>query len=107
MIVEVTQADRDAAADLIDGYFSGHGDYCEAMRGLAKSLRAGHISGPWVAAFSRHRLSALEGVAGLVEALEEALGTFRITQRPENYPEEHWCNRAAAALATFREQGGW
>lgn len=51
---EVMQADRDAAADLIEVYWAGASDN---MRKLADSYRAGHSQGAFVRAFARHRLA--------------------------------------------------
>lgn len=56
--VEVTQADREAAADLIERYWSGAGAEHDTMRRLAQSCRSGHSQGVWAIAFARHRVQA-------------------------------------------------
>lgn len=48
--IAVSQRAREAAADLIDQYWSGSDD---AMRKLAASIRAGHRHGAFVRAFAR------------------------------------------------------
>lgn len=55
-MVEVTQADRDAAADLIEAYWH---DSDAGMMKLARSYREGHSQGVFVRAFARHRIAAL------------------------------------------------
>lgn len=52
---EIIQADRDAAADLIETYWPGAD---ATMMKLATSYRAGHSQGVFVRAFARHRLAA-------------------------------------------------
>jgi len=64
--VEVTQADREAAAALIETYWSGSD---ASMLKLAASYRAGHSQGVWARAFARHRTTAEAGKRELVEAL--------------------------------------
>jgi len=54
--VTITQADREAAADLIEAYWFGAGDAHDDMRRLAQSYRNGHNQGVWALAFARHRL---------------------------------------------------
>lgn len=145
MTVEVTQADREAAADFIcwqraatQSAIEGQHDVRQFfVAGFSKAIR----QGIWdehqvVQAFAAHRTTALEGVAGLVEALEpfarlagpingedgrptylEAIsgpnGTDELLLttyvgdglRKEVVDAEDY-RRAAAALATFRDQGG-
>lgn len=55
-VERVTQADRDAAADLIESYWGGAD---AGMMKLAKSYRSGHCGGVFARAFARHRLAAL------------------------------------------------
>lgn len=52
----VTQADRDAAAALIEEYWSGADD---SMMKLARSYREGHSQGTFVRAFARHRQASI------------------------------------------------
>lgn len=59
-LVEVTQQDCEAAAALIEAYWSGAD---AAMMKLAASYRAGHSQGVFVRAFAAHRLAALEEAA--------------------------------------------
>jgi hypothetical protein len=54
--VEITQEDREAAADLIETYWSGAD---ASMLKLAQSYRAGHSQGVFARAFARHRLASL------------------------------------------------
>lgn len=35
----------------------------------------------------------------LLGALKGSLNSFKCTQKPEHYPEGHWCNRAISAIA--------
>lgn len=51
--IAVTQADADAAADLIERYFPTN----SGMLSLAGSFRRGHLQGVWPYAFARHRTS--------------------------------------------------
>lgn len=55
-MVEVTQEDLDAAADLIESYWS-RAD-ANMMR-LAKDTRNGHRQGAFPRAFAKHRITAL------------------------------------------------
>ena len=64
----ITQADRLAAADLIEAYWSGSN---EGMMKLAKSYRAGHSHGAFVRAFAKHRAKSLAAQDGLVDALRD------------------------------------
>lgn len=66
-MVEVTQADREAAAELIESYWLGTGIEHEQMQRLAQSYRAGHTQGVWADAFARHRIAALEEAARICE----------------------------------------
>lgn len=43
-------------------------------------------------------------VAGLENALRDALGGFTCTQRVLSYPESHWSRRACALLGESAEQ---
>lgn len=64
----VSQRARDAAADLIDQYWSGSDD---AMRKLAASIRAGHRHGAFVRAFARFQAeieaATIERCAGVCD----------------------------------------
>lgn len=71
--VTVTHADREAAADLIEAYWSGAGERHDEMRKLAQSYRAGHVQGVWAAAFARHRLAERAQIA---EWLRERAAPF-------------------------------
>lgn len=62
-MADITQADCDAAADLIEAYFQGN----TTLRQLAEDFRSGHKSGPWPATFAAHRLRSTDD---LLEALE-------------------------------------
>ena len=85
---DVTEADREAAADLIERYWSG----ADAnMMKLAASYRAGHSHGVFVRAFADHRIAAFE--AGRVAGLEEA-ASWHDQRRAEG--EAHhitYCNK--------------
>lgn len=39
------------------------------------------------------------------DVISDALGMFRCTQHPEDYPEDHWSNRAVSLLAQWEEKG--
>ena len=65
-----TQADRDAAAELIERYWSGAN---ENMMKLAKSYRAGHSHGAFVRAMQAHRIASNTEAANAQEVLQEAL----------------------------------
>lgn len=41
-------------------------------------------------------------VERLAQILQDALDSFRITQKPEHYPATAWCNQALAILATLK-----
>lgn len=69
MIEKVEQCDRDAAAALIEEYWSGSD---ASMMKLAKSYRAGHSQGAFVRAFARHRRQSLEALDNPSEAVIEA-----------------------------------
>lgn len=76
-MVEVTQEDLDAAADLIESYWSGAD--ANMMR-LAKDTRNGHRQGAFPRAFAKHRTTALAAkeaenaeLRAKVEKLREAL----------------------------------
>jgi hypothetical protein len=77
----VTQADLDAAADLIEQYWSGSD---ANMIRLAQETRNGHRQGAFPRAFARHReqsTAPLEAqIAVLCEALDKA---FRADTRAE------------------------
>jgi hypothetical protein len=71
---EVIQADREAAASLIEAYWSGSD---ESMMKLAKSYRAGHSQGVFARAFRDHRLAFSRpepvGDEALVERVARAM----------------------------------
>lgn len=73
---KVTQADRDAAAGLIDAYFSGD----SAMTALAQSYRGGYSHGAFPQAFARHRH---EAQLPLLEMLEEHQRIFAMLIDPD------------------------
>ena len=61
---EITWADREAAAALIEQYWQGHGEDHLDMRRLAQNYREGHAQGVWAWAFARHRMLGMaEGAA--------------------------------------------
>jgi hypothetical protein len=64
--VLVTQADREAAADLIERYWRDMDEEGARMHKLAASYRAGHSQGVWVEAFARYRLAAAPVPPGFV-----------------------------------------
>ena len=67
-MTEVTQVDLDAAAELIEAYWSGAD---ASMMRLAKDTRNGHRQGAFPRAFARHRESALATARAEAEALKE------------------------------------
>ena len=79
-MVEVTQADRDAAAALIECYWSGAD---AGMMRLAKDYRNGHSQGVFVRTFAAHRIASTtalqadnERLAAVNARLREALKPF-------------------------------
>ena len=83
---EPIEADREAAADLIEAYWQGSGPQHEQMRRLAQSYRDGHTQGVWADAFMRHRLafstpaaSDAETMARALKAAHEALSRANVT----------------------------
>ena len=73
--IAVSQRAREAAADLIDQYWSGSDD---AMRKLAASIRAGHRHGAFVRAFARFeaeiRAEVWERAAKVADAFAGYIG---------------------------------
>jgi hypothetical protein len=73
----VEQVDRDAAADLIERYWSGAN---ASMMKLAASYRAGHSHGAFVRAFEAHRIAAeargMEKAAKIADQLHCGEGVF-------------------------------
>jgi hypothetical protein len=68
-MIEVTQEDLDASADLIEAYWCGAD--VNMMR-LAKETRNGHRQGAFPRAFTRHRIASTTALqAELVEARAE------------------------------------
>ena len=65
--VQVTQADRDAAADLIELYWRRGCGVDRQMQNLADSIRAGHSAGPFPAAFARYRKAILSEAATMTD----------------------------------------
>lgn len=77
--IEVTQADLDAAAELIEQYWSGSD---ANMMKLADSTRKGHRQGAFPRAFARHRQ---ESTIELQEKLNKAIEALFYIK--ETYPE--------------------
>lgn len=77
-VVEITQADCDAAADLIDAYWHGAN---VGMRNVARSYRAGHRHGVFAHAFARHRIAALSPAPVDEEAVERLEGSGALEVR--------------------------
>lgn len=46
-------------------------------------------------------------VRALEAALRDALGSFRCTQRIEDYPQDHWSRRACEILGQSTDQPGY
>lgn len=69
----VTQADLNAAADLIEAYWCGAD---ASMMRLAKDIRNGHSQGVFPRAFARHRQQAEASFKAREDALVEALGAL-------------------------------
>ena len=65
--VQVTQGDRDAAADLIELYWRRGCGVDRQMQNLADSIRAGHSAGPFPAAFARYRKALLNETATMTD----------------------------------------
>lgn len=87
-MVEVTEADRLAAAELIEAYWQGFGQQHDLMRKLAQRYRAGHAQGVWTYAFARHREAHMEKAAQIAEnyasyddALQKSAGCMTAGQR--------------------------
>ncbi len=79
-----SQADLNAAADLIEQYWSGAD---ASMMKLARSIRAGHSQGVFPRAFAEHRLKAeadlraeYAGLEAERDALQEELRKARLPQ---------------------------
>jgi len=80
----ITRADREAAADLIEAYWSTDKD----MRALAESYRAGHNSGVWADAFRRYRLSL--ATPSLPEEMEDAAMKLAAFAQANGYDRFRW-----------------
>ena len=85
---EVVQADREAAASLIETYWSGADDN---MMKLAKSYRAGHSRGIFAGAFRDHRL-AHSGVGNVVASEKAANYLLRFGNHSQSCGRRtfHW-----------------
>jgi len=98
MASEITQADREAAAALIEAYWSGAD---ASMMKLAASYRAGHSQGVFVRAMAAHRAAA---VAELVEAgkfLLDRLVDHEVRMTSDDDARE-WNGHVTPAMARFR-----
>jgi hypothetical protein len=90
--VVVTQADLNAAADLIEQYWSGAD---ESMMRLAKDTRNGHRQGAFPRAFARHRLATQADALAVMREAEGALAELA-AEKPGARP------RALRTLANLR-----
>lgn len=73
MTVEVTQADREAAAERLTPVVDAPGRFADSIAATQDRIRSGNYDGhPWVQAFARHRiLSTVTAKASVrAEALE-------------------------------------
>ena len=99
------QSSRDAAADLIENYWSGSD--AEMMK-LAKSYRAGHDHGTFLRAFESHRATV---TAELVERLTGVDGLARvISEYHESHPDDSfspwlYAQAIAAHIRAVAEEG--
>lgn len=75
--LEVTQADRDAAADRLESTIPEKFRNLHPATHTAKAIRKGKMDGhPWVQNYARHRILAIQAtearMAAAVEALEDS-----------------------------------
>lgn len=97
--VPVTQADRDAAADLISAYWQ----HDERMQKLAQSYRDGHTQGVWALAFARHRLASTSNSA-LVERCAQIAERYPMIDGQTRHDVMNGIARQIRLLATPPEQ---
>lgn len=106
-MTEVTEADCEAAAELIEHYWSDGSDDAVAMRRLAQSYRAGHTQGVWAHAFARHREAAeLRGKlamreAAKVTALSEKVDVSVSDDKHSDLAYNLACDHIADAIAAI------
>jgi hypothetical protein len=80
--------------DLPEGWMTRSGQALDRRLGEPT-----HWMPPPAAPDATPALTEEAGERGLADTLADALRAFRCTQRPEDYPEEHWSNRAIALLS--------
>lgn len=100
--VTVLQADREAAASLIEEYFPNN----EAMLRTAQDYRSGHTQGVWAVAFAHHRhdhtADLLEAVSPLAAERPWVDDNNVVIEFPEEEDARRFLYRVRAAISRAR-----
>jgi hypothetical protein len=96
-IVEVTQADRDAAAALMVALFTGLPDLENDLRWSGPVKNGEDDTYPFVQAFARHRIAEREACAKVVDAFEAEENSVAYEKRQAGRDDSFNCARASAA----------